>query len=121
MNTEYVPYKIAKQLKDIGFDEPCNCCYDGSSMLSSYIDTIFEKKNYNTGGSKNTSAPTFYQVFTWFREVHGLYSCIAWVSKGYDFYVKKEHGKIINVSDVHKEYRNAEIACIDYMIKHIQK
>lgn len=67
----FVSYEISKQLKEKGFKEPCLACYDGSEMLSTY-STLFEPKNYNVGGGKNTSAPLYQEVVDWFRDKHSI-------------------------------------------------
>lgn len=71
MNKEFVTIEIAKELRNIGFVEPCITCYDGSDMLSTY-STVFKPLNYNVGGATTTSAPLYQQVFRWFREKHNL-------------------------------------------------
>lgn len=143
MNTEYPSYTIAKQLKEIGFDEPCFAYYDPETLdvcfsigeltfgafINDYLgptnSQILEDLSGYFGISDEAddpvSAPTYYEVFKWFREKHGLYSCIAWVTKGYDFYIKKEHGKILNVTHISTNYRDAEIECIQYLINEVKK
>lgn len=62
----FVPYKIAVQLKEIGFDEPCIGYYEK--------DNPNVRLNEKTGTIKHNSlliyisAPTWEQVFKWFRE-----------------------------------------------------
>jgi hypothetical protein len=71
MNKEFVPYELALELKQLGFDEPCNTCYDKLEMVASYGASVFDYKNYNTSGYM-VSRPTFSQAFRWFREKHNL-------------------------------------------------
>jgi len=107
---EFVDHNIAKQLRDIGFDEDCLGFY----KLDKTVSIVWEDFDSRT---KTPYASTYYQVFQWFREVHKLHSSIAWVTKGYDFYVKKEPSRIINeTTHVYSNYRECEIACIEYMI-----
>ena len=68
----FVNIEIAKKLKELEFKEPCIACYDGCDMLSTYSD-VFNPKNYNVGGGKNTSAPTIEQVVKWLMETHFIY------------------------------------------------
>jgi len=70
---KYIKIKLARALRDKGFVEPCLCCFDGSDMLSTYVKSVFEPLNYNTGGSKNTSAPTYDEVLEWLRTKHKIH------------------------------------------------
>jgi hypothetical protein len=71
MNKEFVPYEESLALKELGFDEPCNTCYDKLEMTASYGENVFDYKNYNTSGYI-VSRPTFSQAFKWFREKYLL-------------------------------------------------
>jgi|Laugrespbdmm15sd_2_1035082.scaffolds.fasta_scaffold70655_2 hypothetical protein len=66
VDMEFVPYKQALALKELGFDEPCNTCYDKLEMVASCGVNVFDYKNYNTSGYI-VSRPTFSQAFRWFR------------------------------------------------------
>ena len=69
---EFVPYAEALGLKKLGFDEPCNTCYDKLKMVASCGVNVFDYKNYNTSGYI-VSRPTFSQAFRWFRDNHDLH------------------------------------------------
>lgn len=84
MNTQnypswLVPLEIAKELKEIGFDEPCHfqfLYYHGWEMLKKRGDEYgfitsnscraYVVENHN--GIGKLSVPTWEQVFEWFRE-----------------------------------------------------
>lgn len=77
MKDLFVPYKIAKQLKEKGFNEPCLTAYivERKELLS-----IFDSDD---GFLKNTdliegrySAPLYQQVIDWFREKHEI---LIWI------------------------------------------
>ena len=56
MNKEFVPYELALELKQLGFDEPCFGVYatkDGYVRKSAF--------------DENGDAPTYSQAFRWFR------------------------------------------------------
>jgi hypothetical protein len=72
MEKEFVPYEEAFALKELGFAEPCNTCYDKLEMVASYGASVFDYKNYNTSGYM-VSRPTFSQAFRWFREKYDLH------------------------------------------------
>ena len=74
-----VPIEIAKELKEIGFDEPCHfyfLYYHGWEMLKKRGDEYgfitsnscraYVVENHN--GIGKLSVPTWEQVFQWFRE-----------------------------------------------------
>ena len=77
--TWLVPLEIAKELKEIGFDEPCHfqfLYYHGWEMLKKRGDEYgfitsnscraYVVENHN--GIGKLSVPTWEQVFEWFRE-----------------------------------------------------
>jgi hypothetical protein len=69
MNREFVPYEIALELKQLGFDELCFGWYDCYSKMVNY------EKAHNSCGWLNgnhCSAPLYSQCFRWFREKHDL-------------------------------------------------
>lgn len=67
-----VSFELAKLLKEKGFDRPTLLCYDKCDMLSSYVENVFEPKNYNTSGYVK-SAPTIAEVVMWLYKKHGIW------------------------------------------------
>ena len=67
MEKEFIPYEIALELKDLGFDEHCFGYFYTE-------DKFFETKIKNSELEEecSISAPTFSQVFRWFREKYDL-------------------------------------------------
>ena len=63
----FVPYKIALELKELGFDEHCFGYFYTE-------DKFFETKIKNSELEEecSISAPTFSQAFRWFREKYDL-------------------------------------------------
>ena len=78
MNKEFVTYKQALTLKELGFDELCLSFYNGKFLDSTDY-------NFNDGTSKDVglciNAPLKQQVFRWFREKYGLYHIIHCASE----------------------------------------
>jgi len=67
MDREFIPYELALELKQLGFDEPCLKFYtEGILWLDSHLWDI----------KKDVLAPTYSQAFRWFREKHQLNSSI---------------------------------------------
>ena len=75
MNT-LISFELAKLLKEKGFNKPTLLCYDKCDMLSSYVETVFKPKNYNTSGYVK-SAPTIAEVVMWLYEKHGIWISIT--------------------------------------------
>jgi hypothetical protein len=76
MEKEFVPYELALELKQLGFNEPCFGFYNGSKNKN--IGLIWYEMP-NSGQDSiaigDVLAPLYQQVFRWFREKHGL--CIV--------------------------------------------
>ena len=81
MNKEFVPYELALELKQLGFDEPCLAFYDGKNAESFYFNSIRDASGDYIPFQKHDrlkwfGAPTFSQAFRWFREKYKLISYI---------------------------------------------
>lgn len=68
MEKQFIPYELALELKELGFDEKCFGCYNMDNKLwcenpVNGIDYIPED---------NILAPLWQQAFDWFREKHEL-------------------------------------------------
>ena len=130
MEKDFVPYEESLALKELGFDEPCNTCYDKLEMVASYGENAFDYKNYNTSGYI-VSRPTFSQAFRWFREKHNLNGILNHYpnTKLWDFSVHNllwngkefiEHVRKEDRSVKYSTYEEAEDACINHCIKIIK-
>ena len=127
LTAEFIPYESALELKELGFDEPCNTCYDKLQMVSSYGKNVFDYKNYNTSGYV-VSRPTFSQAFRFFREQLLLDSCIIpyWFIDG-EYKVKKYTYSIEPSnrfdeyfdcdSDQYDTYEEARLECLKKLIE----
>jgi hypothetical protein len=129
MEKEFVPFELSLKLKLIGFDEPCLAVYRGGSLYGSgtsvnryYDDGHWElEKNSNYGGKiyQWVSAPTFSQVFRWFRENYNLKGCITPVEY-LDGTPDTYHWSIYdnyNSGNDQLTYEEAELACLEKLIE----
>jgi hypothetical protein len=137
---DFVPYEIALELKQLGFDEPCIAHYtvvpedninwftiseqavtDNSSIFGS-------SKNYNTKWFETEgtiSAPTYSQAFRWFRENYELDSEIymnhEYGVKFYTYLVLKLKKSIVSHKSGYavkqNTYGEAELACLKKLIE----
>ena len=65
MNKEFVTYKTALALKELGFDDLCLFYYADNEALRIYHQSDIEEDL--------VAAPLYQQAFRWFREKHNLW------------------------------------------------
>ena len=118
MIKEFVPYKIALALKELGFDEPCLTSYNENGK----IFKVWE--NEIVMGITKCSAPLYQQAFRWFREKYNLLGIVG--------YCDDNSGKFMSVIDKINEdidydmnakntYEEAELACLIKLIEIAKK
>ena len=74
MEKEFVPYELAVKLKELGFDEECYGAYSTFHQNKWKLNLDFGVKNkWFKKTTEGCSAPTFSQVFRWFREKYRLF------------------------------------------------
>jgi hypothetical protein len=135
MKSEFVPYKLAVKLEELGFDEPCFASYI-DCKLTTLLDSVL------WGDVKgDIIAPTYSQAFRWFREKYNLQSCLKLNYDILDSYILYINGKEINrftIKNVKWEslektesfkkskcyktyiYEEAELACLEKLIEIIE-
>ena len=142
IESNFVPYQIALDLKSIGFDEPCFMFYEqetGSEYLQKgivddYWGDYSEPRDWNSIPNKPwkpfcqcISAPTYSQAFKFFREKYeldcfidrgsrkGVYCAFVGGSKHGWLYGNNEN----NPSEF--TYEEAELACLRKLIEIVKK
>jgi hypothetical protein len=113
MTQEFVPYELAVKLKQLGFDEPCFGFYYDDGELQ------IKEGNHNTLGYLN--APTFGQVFRWFRQEHLVVGVVDGVGSRQYFNIRSDKFNVIHSKLVYEEYEEAEIDCLKMLIDIIAK
>jgi len=137
MDKEFVPYNIALELRQLGFNEPCFAIYyskDKSFSWHHHIDHTNDELVLDSG-EFNMSAPTYSQAFRWFREKYGVFS---WLTKhrfntttslGNKEYYRwaLEHEVVTSEPHINSEiiysakefntYEEAELACLIKLIE----
>lgn len=113
MNQEFVPYKIALELKELGFNEPCLGFYDCERDFK----IISNKTNFL---SCEVAIPLYQQVFRFFREKYNLHAAIYPIKQHWECDVRHTN-KDINSSmftwDKKFTYEEAELACLVKLIE----
>jgi hypothetical protein len=80
MNKEFVPYKMALELKELGFDEPTSFYWEDDIIKPLPMkDEVggFNFNRHSTADANWICAPTINQVLRWFEEKHGMY--VEWI------------------------------------------
>ena len=144
MENEFVPYELSMELKNLGFDEPCfGWWFADEKML------MIEKSKKST--SENIiQAPTFSQVFRFFREkykmIHEIYSLKDKGGVNYDYEIfslvpptddelgdeddvatdksMETYDSLADKNFKHDEsetYEDAELACLQKLIEIVNK
>ena len=126
MEKEFVPYEIALELKQLGFDEPCFATYNDKGELRGADLLEFNKLVKQPFWSQNeASAPTFSQAFRWFREKKLSDSCICRYQKkddgGICYYYCIDNDFGVEETRYFQEglysYEEAELACLQKLIE----
>jgi hypothetical protein len=68
MTQEFVPYQLALELKQLGFDEPCFGRFDGRGKNKGKIWYEMPNTGQDSIPVGDVLAPTYSQAFRWFRE-----------------------------------------------------
>lgn len=118
MEKEFVSYKQALKLKELGFKERCLTYYGENKPMISDVLTI-DGWDYNTSFLNWTSRLTFSQAFRWFREEYGIYYVIEG-SKKFGFqhtiYDEKETYEIKS-EKTYNTYEESELNCLTKLIE----
>ena len=123
MEEEFVTYKQALALKELGFDEKCLSRYCVVTEWEKPTgEILFQNIECNLSERFLVKAPLKQQVFRWFREKHECYANLSsWIHEEeigiyheFEIYKVKQysHGSIR-----FKTYEEAENACIDKLIE----
>lgn len=160
MKELFTPYNLAFKLKEIGFDKPCLASYYTDipeNLLTKNSKNIDYRKQFNgleyhpldkngvewepnfirnTDKTHYVSAPTFDQIFKWFRKEHNLISTIAihTTSKNKKFYYFEIYSQDIVInkaldndnsrhfypSSRYNSFEKAQLKCLEKLIEIIE-
>jgi hypothetical protein len=112
IDKEFIPYKQALALKELGFDEPC------LGVLCEEIKMVRindEPRNWNDNvrNGETTSAPLYQQAFRWFRDKHNIFASVD-VNYCYKVYFNDE---FFEESNTYNSYKEAELECLKKLIE----
>ena len=123
MEKEFVPYELALELKQLGFDEPCVGYYHlNEGYTKGYAFCYFnEPKRYESDSAVLT--PTFSQAFRWFREKHNINHSVIFhettFSNDYQYLVLSNDNEFVEVDYI--TYEEAELACLQKLIEIVKE
>lgn len=111
---EFVPYDLALELKDLGFDEECFGWYNYGTLCLFREDNLLD---CYAGEENRPFAPSFSQAFRFFREKYHLIGCIDFHAsyKNYMYNIK-EFEYITHRTRI-ETYEDAELECIKKLIE----
>jgi hypothetical protein len=73
MEEQFIPYELALELKELGFNERCLNVWFVSTKEMSFKVGFVTLKNSELERTNNISAPTWQQTFDWFIETYNLF------------------------------------------------
>jgi hypothetical protein len=118
MEKEFVPYELSLEMKGLGFDEKGFGYYLAKTLLITNDDV------YNSTAITVIKAPTFSQVFRWFREKHPYRFYILPCSqhKKYLFEITLPSSIFYSTSEneAYNTYEEAELACLKKLIEIVE-
>ena len=121
MEKEFVPYLLALELWEIGFDEPCFGYYDHQiKELDTISSEVCERLcKHNT----HIKAPTFSQAFRWFREKYNLvFNFISYnIVKPREYHWSITWNDEAKAGGIVKTYEEAELACLSKLIELVEQ
>ena len=125
MIKDYVPYELAKELKELGFNEHCLAWWFKNISVPTQTRGFWGNWNAYESGLR-TSAPFFFQAFRWFRNVHQLIAVPHYTGgdfKHYDIIVhdNRTGDEIENVPYSCDTYEIAEEECLKFLIEMLKE
>jgi hypothetical protein len=132
MEKEFIPYEQALALKELGFNEPCFATYSNVQEAGIEKGSLsYYKGSFLPVSSKMFClAPTYSQVFRWFREKHYLISSIYQLSvnvksglSSFEYMIDKLNNLGLSqfIEDFpYNTYEETELACLEKLIEIVE-
>jgi len=122
MNKEFIPYKQALELKELGFDEPCVAFYykDLDNIYQKYCESFLSNDDaYCCGEKILCAAPLYQQAFRFFREKYGFFIQIFQYidTKEWDFNIYWDSEDEDFLNEPYPTYEEAELECLKKLIE----
>ena len=72
MKDQFIPYHLALQLKQLGFNEKCIGAYFNPHITELKYPSAFQTNTFLMMGEDACATPLWQQAFDWFREEHNI-------------------------------------------------
>ena len=113
MEKEFTPYEQALDLKKLGYDKPCF-----GHWVDGTLDLITRDINaYPPLYVEVIKAPTYSQVFRWFREKYNMFSHLDKNVYNKYYYDIHNRGEIFFREEYSDTPEEAELACLKKLIE----
>ncbi len=122
MNKEFIPYNLALELKELGFDEPCFGYWKMSDLL---IEEKTRTDGY-THADQLCSAPLYQQAFRFFHNKYRLHIGFSKrISRNNEDYWASDIHFIDTYIPQHTvfadTYEEAELVCLEKLIEIVKE
>jgi len=129
MDKEFIPYELALELRQLGFDEPCFGYYEPNKEFKYINWEIFKDFPYlaknSEWGEDLVAALTYSQAFRWFRvkgienEIHSDFDITLGYNRGYIPVV--QFIEFYNNGDCYETHEEAELECLKKLIEIVKE
>jgi hypothetical protein len=110
MKKEFIPYELALELKQLGFNETCLASYYHAGRRLDICE-------YINHGEYTVLAPTFSAAFRFFREKYELSSWVYNSHTDKHFYTILQDGRFVKATESATTYEESELACLIRLIE----
>ena len=124
MQEQFVPYELALELRELGFNEKCFSFYWSTPSLKhhKYLESGIrgEVRFGHFNNENRISAPLWQQAFDWFREKYNLHIIIDSNvnNSGYRCCIVNQNNNIYNnIDDRFNTYNEARLECLKKLIE----
>ena len=128
ISKNFIPYELALELKELGFDEECLALYQSNHNNKPFIninnkiniEALLSGKIKNEGIQYLIKAPLYQQAFRWFREKYMLSGEIYIFKNIWNFDIEDINNSIqLYTSDItsYSTYEEAELECLVKLIE----
>jgi hypothetical protein len=121
MNKEFIPYKQALALKELGFDAQCFAHYRDKESLVACNQGIYGISYSDIEEpTKVILAPLYSQAFRWFREKYDIKPCFDWhPTEEYRYCIYYSKNTYFQKCDF-LTYEEAELECLKKLIEIVE-
>jgi len=119
-----IPPHLAYKLKELGFDEECFAIYQGDHWEPRYKSRNSQKLGRKMGNRNNgfCTAPTWDQVWKFFRDTHNLLHIIDGIhsTEAFEFdcqILNLKNGTYYVLSYAGNDYLMAQTACLERLFE----